>query len=49
MKKPMDKRTKRDDSPWGDDSFEGRKKKSLKSSKTAKRYRVQDLSFDDEY
>ncbi len=49
MKKPMDKRVKRDNTPWGDDNFENRKKKSLKNPLPAKRIRPQDLSFDDEY
>jgi len=48
MKKHQDKRVKRDNTPWGDESFEDRRKKGTKGLSPAKRFRTQDLHFEDE-
>ncbi len=48
MKKQHEKRAKRDNTAWGDDDFEARKKKGLKNLAPTKRIRPQDLSFDED-
>jgi hypothetical protein len=49
MKKQHEKRTKRDNTAWGDDDFDSRKKKGLKPIGNSKRIRPQDLHYDDDY
>ncbi len=49
MKKQHEKRTKRDNTAWGDEAFEIQKKKGLKNLAPTKRFRPQDLRFDEEY